>query len=590
MPIDEFLIRHQSTEKSFSRGQDYYRNQAVFDMQRRGDTLEAHVEGSSYAPYQITITLEHDTLSAADCSCPYDWGGYCKHIVAVLLAYVHEPDSFEIRPTADMLLADLTASQLRTILQTLLTDMPALILSVEQQIALLTPTPASPTASRQRHTAIDPQSFRKQTQALFKGSGRGRYYDDDYYSSHELIEGMDGLLEKVATFLNGGDGDNALLILEAITEPFVSNWYNYAYENEFEDIFERLGQQLAEAVLRADLNESARLKWRDKLERWQHQCSDYGVDEPWDIAISAAEEGWDNPILQQILREGYQADQWQNQTPLAGDALTTVHLKILAHQERTQEYLAVAEAADDTGAYLSMLVKVGRVEEAIDYPYLTSLTEAFTLAKTLQAHDHDEQALVVAQKGLSLRSRDDNEMYRLAKWLRDLALKKGNNRLAVEMAHKAFTLLPSLADYRVIKKLAKKQWSTMKPKLLQALAESNYASEKVAIYLEEDMVDEAITFLEKQAYIDYNTLRQVAEKATKSHPEWVIRQGKKQAEAIMDAGKSNMYHYAIDWLKRVRKAYAHANQLKLWRAYLNGLIDKHYRKYSLRPSLESLRM
>ena len=43
----------------------------------------------------------------ANCSCPYDWGGYCKHIVAVLLAYLHEPEKVTERPSVDELLADL---------------------------------------------------------------------------------------------------------------------------------------------------------------------------------------------------------------------------------------------------------------------------------------------------------------------------------------------------------------------------------------------------------------------------------------------------------------------------------------------------
>jgi hypothetical protein len=30
----------------------------------------------------------------AFCTCPYDWGGDCKHIVATLLAWLHEPESF----------------------------------------------------------------------------------------------------------------------------------------------------------------------------------------------------------------------------------------------------------------------------------------------------------------------------------------------------------------------------------------------------------------------------------------------------------------------------------------------------------------
>ncbi|MBD2305029.1 SWIM zinc finger family protein [Chroococcidiopsis sp. FACHB-1243] len=26
-------------------------------------------------------------IVSADCTCPYDWGGLCKHQIAVLLAY-----------------------------------------------------------------------------------------------------------------------------------------------------------------------------------------------------------------------------------------------------------------------------------------------------------------------------------------------------------------------------------------------------------------------------------------------------------------------------------------------------------------------
>jgi uncharacterized Zn finger protein len=56
------------------------------------------VEGSASMPYQVSITLDEASVLDADCSCPYDWGGACKHIVAALLAYVHEP-AFESTPS-----------------------------------------------------------------------------------------------------------------------------------------------------------------------------------------------------------------------------------------------------------------------------------------------------------------------------------------------------------------------------------------------------------------------------------------------------------------------------------------------------------
>ena len=74
-----------------------------------------------------------------------------------------------------------------------------------------------------------------------------------------------------------------------------------------------------------------------------------------------------------------------------------------------------------------------------------------------------------------------------------------------------------------------------------------------------------------------------------SHSDWAIRQCKQQAERIMDSGKSKDYHHAARWLERARQAYLAADRADEWRAYLEGLIQKHARKYALRPRLEALR-
>jgi hypothetical protein len=43
------------------------------------------------------------------------------------------------------------------------------------------------------------------------------------------------------------------------------------------------------------------------------------------------------------------------------------------------------------------------------------------------------------------------------------------------------------------------------------------------------------------------------------------------------------------WLGKARQAYLGEGRSDEWCAYLQGLISKHYRKYSLRPQLEALR-
>ena len=55
----------------------------------------------------------------------------------------------------------------------------------------------------------------------------------------------------------------------------------------------------------------------------------------------------------------------------------------------------------------------------------------------------------------------------------------------------------------------------------------------------------------------------------------------------MDEGRAQHYSDAIRWLEIVRAAYP-AERLPEWRAYLDEQIERHKRKYKLRPMLEEL--
>lgn len=63
----------------------------VSHLTRSGHTLQGQVLGSRR--YQVEIDVEPDGIYA-QCSCPYDWGGYCKHIGAVLLVWIQSPEQF----------------------------------------------------------------------------------------------------------------------------------------------------------------------------------------------------------------------------------------------------------------------------------------------------------------------------------------------------------------------------------------------------------------------------------------------------------------------------------------------------------------
>jgi uncharacterized Zn finger protein len=93
-PISESSLRSTSTAKSYERGFYLYRSRAVFDTYKRDNTLVGCCQGNSFPFYQIRVSLDEDGVREANCNCLNEGSGYCKHVIAVLLTYLYQPDLF----------------------------------------------------------------------------------------------------------------------------------------------------------------------------------------------------------------------------------------------------------------------------------------------------------------------------------------------------------------------------------------------------------------------------------------------------------------------------------------------------------------
>ena len=100
-PLSEADIQAHTDSTSYSNGHSYYLNNAIFDPILRESVLQAQCGGSSGGPYRVQATLvpvsdtSSNTLASFGCSCPR--GGFCKHIVALLLTWLHHPERFAVR-------------------------------------------------------------------------------------------------------------------------------------------------------------------------------------------------------------------------------------------------------------------------------------------------------------------------------------------------------------------------------------------------------------------------------------------------------------------------------------------------------------
>ena len=90
--VDTKTLRSITEPGRYDRGERYYEQGAVTDIERVDDHLQATVQGSR--PYDVQVTLSNGSYVEGDCSCPDD-ANPCKHIVAAVLA------SGDVEPVGD---------------------------------------------------------------------------------------------------------------------------------------------------------------------------------------------------------------------------------------------------------------------------------------------------------------------------------------------------------------------------------------------------------------------------------------------------------------------------------------------------------
>ena len=158
-PLTENDISQQTDQGSYSRGRAYYRQGRIHDTVLRSDAIEALCDGSDYAPYRVQASVLPVGQTGANprtlaCSCPR--GGFCKHVVAMLLTWIDNPDQFVSRPTLADALVERSQHELITLIERMVQRNPEL----ERLIELPIP-PASDATGPPNVVTIDEMAIRK---------------------------------------------------------------------------------------------------------------------------------------------------------------------------------------------------------------------------------------------------------------------------------------------------------------------------------------------------------------------------------------------------------------------------------------------
>lgn len=593
--ITEAAVRRLARPQSYDRGETYYEQGAVIDVVQRGDALRADVEGSQYEPYHVRIELDDTGVVETECSCPYDYGGICKHRVAVLLTYIRESETISQRSPVSDLLESLDRDTLHELLVDLLANHPELEDWVERRIETQSVQGSVEDTSEEphaRHTPPDPETIRRHVRSIVHPSDPHGAHDP-YADVESRVDDLRDLLEEGWVFIDAGDGEEALVFLEAMAEELMGEeWLALSYDDSAAifEFLDELSAAFTEAILTADPSESVRDDWAARLADWANELASYTPEPPFRAAVEIAEQGWDDESLQAALQgTADEQDLWMDEPPEYADELMTARLNVLEREDRTEEYLNLAKATDQPVRYATKLIEVGHHEEAIEYAvdHLSTPDEALDVAKALREHDHPEGAIRVATNGLSL---DGFRNAELAGWLRDLATARNEDETAREAAVTAFKAEPSLATYQAAEEVAGDEWPDIREELLEHLKRRrpgrSTAREHADVFLYEDMIDEAIAIADRSGH--YTVVESVVDAVWEERPDWAIDVCKEQAEPIIEEGQSDRYRHAVRWLEKAGKAAQAADALDEWCAYVEEMRDEQYRKYKLRPMLEDL--
>ena len=586
IPLTEKQIRERASEQSYQKGLAYYKSDAIYNPALQttsgGVMLTAQCEGSSAPSYRLHVELDGGGVRSASCTCPYDWSGDCKHIVALLLMYIHEPGEFSEQESVNELLAGLEKDALVALIAYLVERDPDLYAVLELVIpaAKIASQPPSSGTAKIRQTQVSEETYRKQINRILKQAYRGDYYDE-WGSTPGYVEDLGDILGTGMKFLDAGDAEGALIILRVLLEELTEDYdSNMDYDGDLACVIQDTCLPLAEAILSVELDPGA----RDELEGTMQNILD-NLDEMieagdgLELILAALEYGWNELPDEETEWEEYDEEYW-----MVLDQLKQARLNVLARQGDSDAFLRLAEKTD-AKRYTLKLIELGRIDDAVKASKkLENTSDAFAVVQKLREVGRLEDAIALAEKGLEMGGYYLNQ---LALWLAPLEESQGRNDKALLAYRIAYDESPKIEIYRRIKRLSGTNWENLQPALIKKASASYSKDVLVDIYLEEKDWDSAIRVAEQDSW-SFNLLEKVTDTVIPYRPNWVIRVSLKQSDDLIEKTQSKLYPIAARWLERAKKAYQQKGQDVEWQAYIDNLRTTYARRPALQREIQGL--
>jgi len=256
--ITEDIINDLASGTSLTKGYSYFHNGSVVKLWIENGAYKAHVEGSEL--YTVTISEKKGDIQA-ECTCPYDWGGACKHIVAAMLSIVHDKGIKKYkRDTKDIkaLIEKVDAGRLKAFLFEILSGDAALI----EDFKIF--------AKGKEETANTSENYKKEILSQLNKVKGIEYYYDHYHDSYEhpISDITDNFSETAEKYATQGNYKEAIKIYQGICDACITSLQNERLEDFYDDIHyhaEQAINSIAENIAKLDLSIKDKKPYLDYL-------------------------------------------------------------------------------------------------------------------------------------------------------------------------------------------------------------------------------------------------------------------------------------------------------------------------------------
>lgn len=578
-PLSEDEIENWTDPRSFRRGESYYEDGAIWNPRVQGNRLLAECSGSSASPYRVEVTLDEEGIESSHCSCPV--GSHCKHCVALLLTWLHDPESFTTQEEVQKSLEERSREELVALIQQMVARHPDLETLLAMPIAGVSPS----------ESLLDPALIRRQ---VIDAVSSMEYDDWDRGYGSPSANSLYDVLGQGTDYQNAQAWANATVVFRTLADEVMDSYEEiYDEEGEVVGIVDSCAEELGvclEAITDREMRGQI-LQTLFNIYRWDVEMGGLGggdhasvvLTEQTDSAEKATVAGWVRSLLSTQKR--------RSDSDWTTNALGGFLLELEADTLSDEDYLRLCRETGRNEDLVRRLLVLGRSEEAAAEARQASGYQAVSLSQLIYAAGHTS----LAEKILQERAGQDNDR-RILSQLIEWVLARNAASEALELALRLFNQSKNLAAYQQVREIAglAGRWLEVQAELVAGLEKESDFPLLTQIYVEEQRVDDALATLkrigesrQRSYYHQPSGLNlSVARLAERSRPQAAIEIYTNEAQrAIAGRGRDN-YKIAATHLRRVKAIYEQMGEGVLWESLIAQIRQEYKRLPALQDELK----